>query len=124
LAPERGDHWPESDWDLLVIATGLPEKLLERYHYLKSTLPPGMRGAVSMLAKTPEEFEARVSSVYLDIALDGRILYDPLGYAVEKLATLRRIMDKAGLYRQRTPSGDMWVWRDPPRGPWAIEWEH
>jgi len=119
----RGDHHPESDWDLLVIAELLPTRPLERYREVKSPLPPGTRGATAVLATTPEEFEGHLPEIYLDIALDGQILYDRDGYAAGRLAELRRIMDKAGLYREPTSAGDVWKWRVPPTQPWSIEWE-
>jgi hypothetical protein len=79
--------------------------------------------AVVPIVRTPEEFEDHVPSLYLDIALDGRILYDPRGYATERLGRLRRLIDEAGLYRERTPAGDVWRWKEPPRGPWVMSWE-
>ncbi len=119
----RGDHRAESDWDLLVIAERLPVRPLERYREVKSALPPGARGAVAVLATTAEEFEAHLPEIYLDIALDGQILWDRDGYAAGRLAELRRIMDQSGLYREHTPAGDIWQWRVPPAHPWSIEWE-
>jgi len=119
----RGDHHAESDWDLLVISELLPTRPLERYREVKSALPPGTRGATAVLATTPEEFEGHLSEIYLDIALDGQILYDRAGYAAGRFAELRRIMDQSGLYRERTPAGDIWQWRVPPCHPWSIEWE-
>ncbi len=119
----RGDSYPNSDWDLLVIAAGLPDAWLDRYQALKSMLPPEIRGAVAMLGVTPEEFEARVPALYLDIALDGQILYDRSEYAMQRLAALRHTMDKAGLYRERTEAGDRWTWVTPPGPSWSIEWE-
>lgn len=118
----RGDHRSESDWDLLVIAEALPDRPFDRRLCLTSALPAGVRGTVSVLAKTPEEFEARLPSIYLDIALDGKILYDLRGYAAERLARLRQVIGQAGLYRERTPAGDMWQWLNPPTGPWSVEW--
>lgn len=119
----RGDHHPDSDWDLLVIAEALPEGRLDRYQELKRLLPPGTRGAAAMLATTPEEFEAHLPELYLDIALDGKVVYDRAGYAAGRLAELRRVIDKAGLYRERTTAGYVWKWRTPPTGPWSIDWE-
>jgi hypothetical protein len=89
---------------------------------LTSLLSPRCRGALSILAKTPAEFETGVPSLYLDIATDGTILYDPRGYAEERLAFLRRRIEEAGLFRVRTAAGDVWEWRDPPSGPWRLEW--
>src|SRR5437868_5339909 len=102
----RGDATPESDWDLLVIAEGLPDRAFDRHLYLKRALPPGCRGAMSMLARTPTEFESHLPSLYLDIALDGEILYDPVGYASARLNVIRRIIEKVGLYREHTSAGD------------------
>jgi len=119
----RGDARPDSDWDLLVIAKGLIEDPLDRGRFLRQLLPSGCRGAMALLARTPEEFEGHVASLYLDIALDGRILYDPTGYAAERLSTLRRLIKEAGLYRERTRAGDVWRWKEPPRGDWVMSWE-
>jgi len=119
----RGEATEDSDWDLLVIAEGLPAKLFERHLYLRRMLPSTCRGSLSILAKTPRQFEAGVSSLYLDIALDGRILYDPGGYASERLGRLRELMGKLGLRRERTPEGYDWRWETPPASSWSLSWE-
>ena len=119
----RGDASASSDWDMLVIARELPGKPFERYQFLKRLLPAPCRGAISMLAKTPQEFESNLPSLYLDIALDGRILYDPHKYAAERLAMLQRLLKQSGLYREHTEAGDMWHWQKQPSGPWALRWE-
>jgi hypothetical protein len=107
---------------LLVLAEGLPERLFERHLLVKQMLPRSCRGAVSILARTRAEFESRLPSLYLDIGLDGQILYDPRGYASERLSTLRRIIEEAGLHRVRTPAGDIWRWDKQPDHPWVLEW--
>ncbi len=119
----RGEAHEASDWDLLVIAEGLPERLFDRHLFLKRFLPPSCCGAVSLIAKTPEEFESYLASLYLDVALDGQILYDPREYARQRLASLRQLISKAGLYRERTEAGDVWQWQEQPVGPWELEWE-
>ncbi len=118
----RREAKPESDWDVLVLAEELPARPWERSIHLKRLLPPECRGALSLVAKTPQEFEAHLSSLYLDIALDGQILYDPRGYAGERLASLRRLLDEAGLYREHTDAGDVWRWKCEPNRPWVLEW--
>ncbi len=119
----RGDASDSSDWDILVIAEDLPSKVFARRALLLQALPQRYRGAISVLAKTPEEFEAHLPSLYLDIALDGRILYDWQNYAAQKLAALRRLIQRVGLYRERTPAGDVWRWRKEPVARWALQWE-
>lgn len=119
----RGEESDESDWDLLVIAKELPEKTFERHLFLKRMLPPNCRGAASILAKTPEEFESHLPSLYLDIALDGKILYDPCGYLANKLAILQDMIKRSGLYRERTKAGDVWRWQKESSGSWELKWE-
>jgi predicted nucleotidyltransferase len=119
----RGDANPESDWDLLILAEGLPENLLERHLFVSRLLPSKLPAAISAVAKSPREFEASLTSLYLDIALDGRILFDPLAYAADRLASLRRLLAEAGLYRERTEAGDQWRWQREPTGAWSLEWK-
>jgi predicted nucleotidyltransferase len=111
-----------SDWDLFIIATDLPARLWERHILLKRFLPAVYRGAVSLLAKTPQEFEERISSLYLDIAQDGKILFDPQGYAHRRLAALQRLMAETGLYRKKSRGGEVWRWQEKSRQPWELQW--
>jgi len=118
----RGQEREASDWDLFIIAMDLPTQLWERHILLKRFLPAAYRGAVSLLAKTPQEFEEKISSLYLDIAQDGQILFDPQGYAHRRLTDLQRLMAETGLYRKKSLGGEVWRWRQKPRQPWALEW--
>lgn len=118
----RDETTEASDWDLLVVVEGLPESPLERRMSLKRLLPPGCE-AVSLLPRTPEEFEDHVPSLYLDIALEGKVLYDPRGYMTERLARLRRLIEELGLRREWTEAGEEWHWKKEPAGSWALRWE-
>lgn len=119
----RGDASPESDWDLLILAEGLPEDPFDRQLFVGRFLPSKLPAAISVVAKSPREFEARLTSLYLDITLDGQILYDPRGYAADRLAALKRLLAEAGLYRERTEAGDLWRWKTEPTRPWSLEWK-
>ena len=66
---------------------------------------------------------ANVPSLYLDIALDAQILYDPSGYAAQKFKALRQLIDRLGLYRERTEAGDVWRWHEQPPAKWQLAWE-
>lgn len=123
LVRARGEERADSDWDLLVIAKELPDKPFERHLFLKRLLPAPCRGAISILAKTPAEFEQRVVPLYLDIAPDGRILYDPLRSATDRLAALRRTIENMGLKREHTMAGDMWRWFSETNCPLVLRWE-
>lgn len=119
----RGEAKIESDWDLLVIAQGLPKRHIERYGIVKDVLPPEWRGRISLLAKTPEEFEAVLPSLYLEMALDGLILYDPQGYAAEKFGKLRRLIISKGLRRENHGGDLVWRWESFPGFGWSLAWE-
>jgi predicted nucleotidyltransferase len=119
----RGEAKQESDWDVLVIAHNLPQKYFARYAYLKSLVPADMRGAVSMLAKTPGEFESSLPALYLDIAVDGVLLYDTDGYAQKKLTQLKTIIRKKGLQRQKVNDEYLWQWKQFPGFDWGLEWD-
>jgi predicted nucleotidyltransferase len=119
----RGDAKEESDWDLLVIAENLPERQIERYRKTKEMLPPKWRGRVSILAKTPDEFEAVLPSLYLEIALDGLILYDPQDYARNRLQKLRRLIQSKDLKREKRGDEFVWQWGRFPGFSWSLSWK-
>jgi uncharacterized protein len=118
----RGDAKEESDWDLLVIAKELPERLIERYRMVKDILPQKCRGQISILAKTQDEFEAALPSLYLEIALDGLILHDPQDYARVLLQKLRRLIQTKDLRRERRGRDFIWQWGTFPGFGWSLDW--
>ena len=75
-----------------------------------------------MLAKTPEEFESRLPSLFLDIALDGVVLHDTDQYMAKRLAGLRRLIRKQGLRREHVQREMIWRWERFPGFDWALEW--
>lgn len=119
----RGESRPESDMDLLVIARNLPRDRFERVTYIHRPVVGRFQQRISVLAKEPGEFEGYFPSLYLDIGLDGIILYDPKGYMAGKLARIREIIEEAGLYRVRCDGELMWLWKRQPTLHWAIEWD-
>src|SRR4051812_22808996 len=118
----RGEAHEGSDWDILIVARRLPERTLERAIRLKQMLPPEYRGEVSLLAKTPEEFTAGLPDLYLDIAVDGVILYDADEYMAERLRLLRELIRRKGLHRKKEGRDLIWYWREPPGTGWSLEW--
>jgi predicted nucleotidyltransferase len=119
----RGDARPESDWDLLVVADGLPASLLGRSRMLRDTLPARWCGRAAIIAKTPQEFETEFPAYYLDVGSDGQILYDKDSYLEARLTRIRQRIREAGLQRRRLADGFVWTWQTAPRGPWRIDWD-
>jgi len=121
----RGEARQDSDIDLLVIARGLPEKWYDRQIYLHNPLS-GIPDAPPILAlgKTPEEFQAHFPSLYLDIGLDGVILFDSSGYLARRLTRIRQIIADAGLVRERLDGQNMfWDWARTPQRTWELTWD-
>jgi predicted nucleotidyltransferase len=118
----RGEATEFSDLDILLVADGLPEKFTTRTRHLRGLLPSELRGTVSFIAKTRAEFEAGFPSYYLDIALDGVVLYDREKYMHQKLARIRELTQAAALMRRHTDDGFRWEWKKPPKGHWRIDW--
>jgi hypothetical protein len=61
-------------------------------------------------------------ALYLDIAEDGIILYDPQGYAQEKLTYLRELIRKKGLLREKIGRDFAWRWKEFPGFGWSLSW--
>jgi len=119
----RGDAKAESDWDMLIIARDLSGRHLSRYRAIKAILPPIWRGRISILAKTPDEFESHLPTIYLEIALDGLILYDSEGYASSRLERLRRLIQTLDLRRVKRGEDLVWQWGRFPGFGWSLTWE-
>lgn len=117
----RGGAKGQSDWDLLLIAEGLPENPFDRQLALRSLLSTEAR-AISLVAKTPQEFEGGFPPLYLDLAVDGIVLFDPQGYMKKKLEAIKGIIQQAGLWRSRRKDAFIWKWRKRPPGGWRIDW--
>jgi len=120
----RGESRNASDWDIFVLARSLPLLPMKRYGSLRGLCDEYLEGGVSFLAKTQKEFEEGFPSFYLDLALDGVILYDTKGYMQEKLGRIREIITEAGLKRVRIHGGFFWDWKKHPQeAEWEISWK-
>lgn len=119
----RGDAKEHSDWDVLLIARKLPEHPLERLRFLQAMFLSRWQGRIAFVAKTLEEFEGYLAHLYLDIALDGIVLYDPTGYATERFEKLRWHLERIRLDRIQRGRDLIWWWKDKPPKRWRIEWD-
>lgn len=117
----RGKRGKTSDWDLFLVAEGLPDNSFDRQLALRTLLPKDA-GGVSIVAKTKREFESNFPPLYLDLATDGLVLYDSQDYIKNKLIEIRGIIQKAGLKRTRRRDSLIWQWEKRPAGHWRIDW--
>jgi len=116
----RGDADASSDYDIFIIADSLPQRPIERQEFIVRRVR-GTHG-LSIIAKTRHEFESAFPSLYLDIAQDGRVLYDQAGYTAARLAQIKKLTEEAGLRRKKTGYGFNWAWKSRPGRKWRIDW--
>jgi hypothetical protein len=118
----RNEARAESDYDIFLLARNLPERRYDRMRLLYRGIAGQFAEKIAFTARTPEEFENGFPSFYLDLGLDGIVLYDTNSYMAGKLQRIREIMAQAGLQRKKLEGGMGWNWQQPPRGPWEITW--
>jgi predicted nucleotidyltransferase len=94
----RRDYTENSDFDILIIAAHLPERYLARIGYIREPLFK-FDEKVQVLSKTPDEFDSFFPPLYLDIALDGKILMDRDGFMENRLRKIKNIIKDSSLYR-------------------------
>ena len=120
----RGDFREISDIDLFAIIEELPLRHFDRSTLMSSVLTPYFSQRITVIAKTKKEFLSTFSPLYLDIGLDGKVVYDTDGFMKERLAKIKTIISQAGLFREmRGPSDQRWDWHQPPKKGWAIDWK-
>jgi len=121
----RAEAVPDSDQDIFLVAEDLQVDPLARTKQVRGALLPclaDLPGAMNLHAKTPLEFEADLTPLYIDICVDGICLYgegyfEPL--RTKGLAALR----SSGMKRTRV--GGSLFWMLPAGGPrnWELTWE-
>lgn len=118
----RSDARPDSDWDLLLIAEGLPLNTLQRHFFLKQLLPPELAGQLSLITQKPAELDSYLTSLFLDIALHGIVLYDTDNYITSYLHQAQQLIRQKKLQRKQTNGDFSWEWDTPQGFNWSIEW--
>lgn len=118
----RMDSYPESDYDIFIIAEGLPSNILKRLFLVRQPIIARFKEKISTISKTPEEFEKGFPSLYLDLALDGKILYDRNRYFQTKRNRIKQIIKESNLVRRKEKNEFSWDWIKSPVGGWAIDW--
>jgi uncharacterized protein len=118
----RGDANEGSDYDFFIVARGLPLKPFKRKLFIRTPLKGQFKEKLCIIAKTPEEVKSAFPSLFLDLSLDGLILYDKDGFFSELRKKVAKIASEAGLQRKKDREDYYWQWESPPKGGWEITW--
>lgn len=121
----RGSARPGSDHDLFVVIREAPKDRLKRQWLVRETLLPildRLPGPVAFVIKTPEEVDANLTPLLLDICVEGICLYgdeffEP--YRKKALGALRQ----SGLRRAQIGDTLMWVFPSFRDGDWELTWD-
>lgn len=127
----RGTQRPDSDIDLMIVASPLPagrfprvaefermETLLERE--LAAAQAAGAHPFISPLIKTPEELEAG-SPVHLDMPWEAKILWERDATASGYFARLKAKLESYGARRIPCAGGHYWMLKPDARPGEPIE---
>jgi len=121
----RGAPRPGSDHDLFVVIDGLPLDRLKRQWLVRQTLLlilNHLPGPISFAIKTPEELDANLTPLLLDVSIEGiclhgRKFFEPYrNNAIEALS-------QSGLTRKQVGGTLMWVFPHIPTRDWELNWE-
>jgi hypothetical protein len=101
----RGDAHDTSDTDLLLVVE--PSVRIDRalYRYWDHNTPEGISIQISHLPAMPSE----AGSLWLECALDGRILHDPSGRIADFLNSARSYITSGAVVRKTTHGQGFWV---------------
>lgn len=121
----RGEASSESDHDLFLIIEGLPAEPVARARQVRGALLPVLHklpGAVSLIARTPEEFAAKLSPLTLEVCVDGVCLFGTRFFEPYRRKALAAL-SSSGLERAKWGQDSMWVFPKQPAGNWELSWE-
>lgn len=118
----RGEAKAASDYDLFLVAGELPKRPLERNRFVRKSVFLKFDERISIHAKTKDEFENGFPPLYLDLGVDGQILYDTDNYMHTKLYRIQQIIAEAGLYRIKKSGYYVWEWKKQPDKGWSVTW--
>ena len=118
----REDAKESSDYDLFIVAEGLPIKPFQRVLFIREPLKGQFEEKLCIIAKTPGEVLGTFPPLFLDIGLDGIILFDKNDFFKNLQKRIRDIIQQAGLQRKRINGEFFWEWQTPPEYGWEITW--
>lgn len=118
----RQDAKESSDYDLFIVAEDLPVKPFQRVLFIRDPLKGQFEEKLCIIAKTPEEVLGTFPPLFLDIGLDGIILFDKNDFFKNLQKKIIDIIQQAGLQRKRINGEFFWEWQTPPKHGWEITW--
>lgn len=121
----RGDPSPDSDHDIFVVVEDLPADPLSRTGLVRGSLRyclADLPGAMNLHAKTPAEFQADLTPLYLDVCADGICLF-----GADYFEPLRNrglaALSASGMKRKRVGGNLFWMLSGNGPRNWELTWD-
>lgn len=109
------------DHDIFVVVEHLPQKPLSRLKEIRKTIFD-IPLQINFIAKTPEEVEANLTPLLLEICVDGICLYGEEYFENYRQRGLRALQ-QSGLQRKRVGREWYWKFEKTPQKNWELTWE-
>ncbi len=121
----RGEAAPDSDHDLFLVVEDLPEDPLSRARLVRGSLREclsDLPGAMNLHAKTPGEFEADLTPLYLDVCVDGKCLSGADYFEPMRRRALAAL-SASGAQRKRVGGTLFWLFPGNRPRNWEMTWD-
>lgn len=118
----RGEGKSSSDYDLFIIVEDLPSRPFQRLIFIRTPLKGQFDERLCIIAKTREEVLNSFPPLFLDLAIDGIILFDKDNFFSQLQIRIKEIIQQAGLKRKKIDEEFYWTWENPPQKGWEINW--
>ena len=121
----RGEASPDSDHDIFIVAEGLPADPLGRARQLRGALIDclaNLPGAINLHGKTPLEFEADLTPLYLDICVDGICMHGEEYFEPLRQRALAALAS-SGMERMRVGGNLFWMFPGGGARDWELTWD-
>lgn len=109
------------DHDVFVIIERLPQKPLPRLQEIRKTIFD-IPLQINFIAKTPEEVEANLTPLMLEICVDGICLYGEEYFENYRQRGLKALK-QSGLQRKRVGREWYWQFEKAPQKNWELTWD-
>lgn len=109
------------DHDVFVVVDDLPQNPLRRMKEIRQTIFD-IPFRVNFIARTPQEVEANLSPLMLDICVDGICLFGEAYFENYRQRGLRALK-QSRLKRMRVGKEWYWQFAEMPRKDWELTWD-
>ncbi len=117
----RGKTTEDRDHDIFLVIEGLPDGQLKRQKEIRiSILDIPIR--INTVAKTPEEVEANLTPLLLEICIDGICLFGEEYFEIYRQKALNAVKH-SGLKRKQVGREWYWQFTEIPDKEWELTWE-